>query len=149
MEKHAIVDSRFSAMINAPLAKIGIPSWCCSLPDEEYQRRSPAQLAADSTTARDGRRMSINAEVIGGPPIVRHHLEVVAEKHHRVLDSVTVIFTTAGSTPRLRHRSTGQTGMPGDRCCLPNESVYRDDFRHRSTPRYQRNKTWSGACYVT
>jgi hypothetical protein len=37
MEEHVIVDSSFSAIINAPLEQIDIPSWYFSLPDDEYQ----------------------------------------------------------------------------------------------------------------
>jgi len=101
MEEHVIVDSSFSAVINAPLERVDIPAWCFSLPDEEYQGCSPAHFAAGSTTARDGRRMSINVEVIGGVPMVQHYVEVVAEKHHLVLDSVSDLFTTAGRTKIL------------------------------------------------
>jgi hypothetical protein len=51
MEDRIIVDSGFSAIINAPLEKIDIPAWCFSLPDDEYQGCSPAHFAAGSTTA--------------------------------------------------------------------------------------------------
>jgi hypothetical protein len=98
MEDPVIVDSHFSAVINAPLEKIDIPAWCFSLPDDEYQGCSPAHFAAGSTTARDGRRMSINVEVIGGVPMVQHYVEVLAEKHHLVLESVSDLFTSAGRT---------------------------------------------------
>ncbi len=57
---------------------------------------SPAHFAAGSTTARDGRRMLINLEVIGRALMVQHYVEVVAERHHPVLDSVRDLFTTAG-----------------------------------------------------
>lgn len=57
--------------------QIDIPSWCFSLPDDEYQGCSPAHFAAGSTTACDGRRMSINVEVIGGTPMVQHYVEQV------------------------------------------------------------------------
>jgi hypothetical protein len=93
MEEHVIVDSSFSAIINASLEQIDIPSWCFSLPDDEYQGCSPAQFAAGSTTAHDGRRMSVNAEVIGGTPMVQHYVEQVADRHHLVLDSVSDLFT--------------------------------------------------------
>src|SRR3984893_10463843 len=66
MEEHVIVDSSFSAVINAPLDRIDIPEWCFSLPDEEYQGCSPAHFAAGATMARDGWRMAINVQVIGG-----------------------------------------------------------------------------------
>ena len=82
MEEHVIVDSSFSAVINAPLEKIDIPAWCFSLPDEEYQGCSPAHFAAGASKARDGRRMLINVEVIGGSLMVQHYVEAVAERHH-------------------------------------------------------------------
>lgn len=98
MEEQVIVDSSFSATIDAPFEKIDIPTWCFSLPDEEYQGCSPAHFAAGATTSRDGRRMSINVEVIGGVPMVQHYVEVVAEKHHLIVDSVSDLFTPAGRT---------------------------------------------------
>ena len=101
MEEHVIVDSSFSAVVNAPLDTIDIPKWCFSLPDDEYQGCSPAHVAAGATTARDGRRMSINVEVIGGTLMVQHYVEVVSEKHHLVLESVSDLFTTAGRTKIL------------------------------------------------
>jgi len=101
MEEHVIVDSSFSAVINAPLERVDLPAWCFSLPDEEYQGCSPAHFAAGATTARDGRRMSINVEVIGGTPMVQHYVEQVAEKHHLVLDSMSDLFTAAGRTKIL------------------------------------------------
>ncbi|HEY5760545.1 MAG TPA: hypothetical protein VIU34_32190 [Steroidobacter sp.] len=101
MEEHVIVDSSFSSPINAPLDLIDIPAWCFSLPDHEYQGCSPAHFAAGATTARDGRRMSINVEVIGGTPMVQHYVEQVAEKHLLVLDSVSDLFTTSGRTSML------------------------------------------------
>jgi hypothetical protein len=52
MEGHVIVDSSFSAVINAPLERIDMPAWCFSLPDEEYQGCSPAHFAAVATTAQ-------------------------------------------------------------------------------------------------
>jgi hypothetical protein len=101
MEEHVIVDSSFSAIINAPLDKIDIPAWCFSLPDDEYQGCSPAHFAAGTTHARDGRRMSINVEVIGGTPMVQHYVEQIAEKHHLVFDSVSDLFTPTGRTKIL------------------------------------------------
>jgi hypothetical protein len=98
MEEHVIVESSFSAVINAPIEKIDIPAWCFSLPDHEYQGCSPAHFAAGATTSRDGRRMSINVEVLGGVPMVQHYVEQVAEKDHLVLDSVSDLWTPTGRT---------------------------------------------------
>lgn len=37
MEDNTLVQSSFSATINAPIEKIDIPSWCFTLPESEYQ----------------------------------------------------------------------------------------------------------------
>ena len=56
MEDSTLVQSSFSATINAPIEKVDIPSWCFTLPESEYQACSPAHYSAGSTTAPDGRR---------------------------------------------------------------------------------------------
>ncbi len=67
MNDNQIVDSSFTAIVNAPLDKIDIPAWCFNLSEREYQVSSPAShIAAGLTTAPDGKRMSINVEIIGG-----------------------------------------------------------------------------------
>ena len=98
MTDHEIVDSSFTATINAPLEKIDIPKWCFSLSEKEYQGCSPAHVAAGFTTAPDGKRMSINVEVIGGSLMVQHYVETLGQKDHLILESVSDIFTPSGRT---------------------------------------------------
>lgn len=93
-----LVITSFSATINAPIEKVDIPSWCFSLPDSEYQACSPAHYAAGATTAPDGRRMSINVEVIGGSLIVQHYVADIAEPDHLRLVSHSDLFTPTGRT---------------------------------------------------
>jgi hypothetical protein len=38
MEENTLVESSFSAVINAPIDEVDIPGWCFSLPEAEYQR---------------------------------------------------------------------------------------------------------------
>jgi hypothetical protein len=128
MEEHIIVDSSFSATINAPFEKIDIPSWCFSLPDEEYQGCSPAHYAAGATTSRDGKRMSINVEVLGGVPMVQHYVEQVAEKHHLVLDSVSDLFTSSGRTKILVMWELSVKSLGDGKCEFTNH------VRSRATP---------------
>jgi hypothetical protein len=71
MQEHVIVESSFSAIINAPIESIDIPAWCFSLPDHEYQGCSPAHFAAGATTSPEDKRMSINVEVLSGVPMVQ------------------------------------------------------------------------------
>jgi hypothetical protein len=94
--ENQIVDSSFSAIINAPIEKVDIPTWCFNLPEKEYQGCSPAHIAAGFTTAADGTRMSINVETIGGSLMVQHYLETLGEKDHLILDSDSDVFTPNG-----------------------------------------------------
>ncbi|MHA7776072.1 hypothetical protein [Roseibium sp. M-1] len=96
MRENQIVDSSFTAIINAPIEKIDIPAWCFSLPEQEYQGCSPAHIAAGFTTAPDGTRMSINVETIGGSLMVQHYTETLGEKTHLILDSDSDVFTPTG-----------------------------------------------------
>jgi hypothetical protein len=65
MEDNTLVKSSFSATIHAPIEDVDIPTWCFGLSESEYQSCSPAHVSAGTTTAPDGRRMSINVEVLG------------------------------------------------------------------------------------
>ncbi|CAN7637655.1 hypothetical protein [Neorhizobium tomejilense] len=96
--ENQIVDSSFSVIINAPIEHIDIPTWCFGLPEKEYQGCSPAHIAAGSTTAPDGRRMSINVETIGGSLMVQHYIETLGDKDHLILDSDSDVFTPTGRT---------------------------------------------------
>lgn len=91
-----LIDSSFSAIINAPIEKINIPEWAFNLPEKEYQDCSAAHITAAKTIGPDGRRMSINVEVIGGSLMVQHYQEEVSEPQHLVLTSFSDVFTPTG-----------------------------------------------------
>ena len=96
MKDNALVQSSFSATIQAPIETVDIPAWCFGLSESEYQSCSPAHVSAGATTAPDGRRMSINVEVLGGSPMVQHYVEELAERHHLRLVSNSDVFTPTG-----------------------------------------------------
>jgi hypothetical protein len=98
MTTNQIVDSSVTAIINAPIEKIDIPTWCFNLSEREYQGCSPAHIAAGFTTAPDGKRMSINVETIGGSLMVQHYVETLGERNHLILDSTSDVFTPTGRT---------------------------------------------------
>src|ERR1700733_6375522 len=98
MEDNELVKSSFSATINAPIEKIDIPAWCFTLPESEYQSCSPAHCSAGATITPDGRRMSINVEILGGSLIVQHYVEDIAAPDHLRLVSTSDLFTPAGRT---------------------------------------------------
>ena len=98
MEDNTLVKSSFSAVINAPIEKVDIPSWCFTLPESEYQSCSPAHCSAGATTAPDGRRMSINVEILGGSLMVQHYIEEIGQPDHLRLVSNSDVFTPTGRT---------------------------------------------------
>jgi hypothetical protein len=98
MEDNTLVKSSVSAIIHAPIEHVDIPTWCFSLPESEYQACSPAHYSAGATTAPDGRRMSINVEVIGGSLIVQHYVEEIGQPDHLRLVSDSDVFTPTGRT---------------------------------------------------
>ncbi|MGZ6102623.1 MAG: hypothetical protein ACXWM4_16010 [Gemmatimonadaceae bacterium] len=98
MKDHTLVESSFSATINAPIENVDIPSWCFTLPESEYQACSPAHCSAGATTTADGRRMSINVEILGGSLIVEHYVEEVGQRDHLRLASDSDVFTPTGRT---------------------------------------------------
>ncbi|QOY86575.1 hypothetical protein [Paludibaculum fermentans] len=98
MEDNILVQSSFSATIHAPIEKIDIPTWCFTLPESEYQACSPAHCSAGATTAPDGRRMSINVEILGGSMMVQHYVEEVGQPDHLRLVSNSDVFTPTGRT---------------------------------------------------
>lgn len=98
MEDDTLVESSFSAVINAPLEKVNIPEWCFTLPESEYQGASPAHNACGMTTTPDGRRMSINVEILGGSLMVQHYVEEIGKPHHLRLVSRSDLFTPTGRT---------------------------------------------------
>src|ERR1700728_30746 len=87
-----LIQSSSSAIIHAPVEKIDIPSWLFALTDEEYQQCSAAHVAGAATQAPDGKRVSINVELVGPGLMVQHWTEEVAEKHHSRLRSVSDMF---------------------------------------------------------
>lgn len=98
MDDNTLVESSFTAVINAPIEKVDIADWCFSLPEFEYQQASPAHNACGTTTTRDGRRMSINVEILGGSVMVQHYVEEIGKPDHLRLVSNSDIFTPTGRT---------------------------------------------------
>lgn len=91
--------SAFSHIIDVPFEKIDIASWLFSLPDAEYQQCAPPDhIAAGSTYTDDGRRMSINVEMIGSGLVVQHYVGEVTEASHCRMVSTSDVFTPTGRT---------------------------------------------------
>jgi hypothetical protein len=118
-----IVDSSFSATINAPIEKIDIPAWCFALPEKEYQSCSPAHVAAGFTTSPEGKRMSINVEVLGGSVMVQHYIEKLGKPTHLILESISDVFTATGRVNIFVHWELSVKKIDDNTCEFTNRVI--------------------------
>jgi hypothetical protein len=90
--------STVTATIHAPIEKVNIAEWLFHLPDAEYQRSAHAHIAAGSTTADDGRPMSINVETIGDALVIQHYVAEIQEPQLCRMVSISDSISSAGRT---------------------------------------------------
>ncbi|ASW01751.1 hypothetical protein [Paraburkholderia aromaticivorans] len=91
--------SGFSHVIDVDVEKIDIAQWLFTLPDAEYQRCAPPDhIAAGATWTDDGKRMSINVEMIGTGLVVQHYVGEVTERLYCKMVSLSDVFTPHGRT---------------------------------------------------
>lgn len=91
--------SAFSAVINAPIEQVDIADWLFNLPEAEYQRCCPPDhISAGTTSTDDGKRMSINVEMIGKTLMVQHYVAEVATPSLCRMVSTSDAFTPNGRT---------------------------------------------------
>lgn len=94
--------SAFSHELEVPLEKIDIADWLFNLPEAEYQRCCvPDHIAAGSTTTDDGRRMSINVEMIGTSLVVQHYVAAEATPSYCRMDSISDVFPPTGGRTQV------------------------------------------------
>jgi hypothetical protein len=92
-------NSSYSHIIRVPFEKVDIADWLFNLPEAEYIRCCPPDhVACGSTLTDDGKRMSINVEMIGKTLMVQHYVgEVVTPSLCRMVSSSDA-FTPNGRT---------------------------------------------------
>lgn len=89
--------SAYSADMDVPLEQVDIADWLFNLPEAEYQRCCvPDHIAAGTTVADDGRRMSINVEMIGSALVVQHYIAEEAGKTYCRMNSISDVFAPNG-----------------------------------------------------
>jgi hypothetical protein len=91
--------SAYSHDIDVPLSHVDIAEWLFTLPDAEFQRCCvPDHIASGVTTTDDGRRMSINVEMIGTGLVVQHYVADEATPSYCRMNSISDVFTATGRT---------------------------------------------------
>jgi hypothetical protein len=106
--------------LNAPFESIDIPEWLFNIADAEYQRCSVSHIAAASSRAADGRRMSLNVESVG-VMMVQHYVEDLSERQRcRVVSITDLFFPEQGRTICQVTWELIATSLDGDTCQLEN-----------------------------
>lgn len=90
--------STVTHLVEAPIEAVDLAEWLLNLSDAEYQRCSPAHLAAGDSVSPDGRRMKLNVETVGDALLVQHYVAEVLQRHHCRLRSLSDLITPAGRT---------------------------------------------------
>ena len=92
-------NSAYSHVIKAPNANIDIAEWLFNLPEAEYQRCCrPDHISCGTTSTDDGKRMSINVEMIGKTLMIQHYVAEVATPSLCRMVSTSDAFTPNGHT---------------------------------------------------
>ncbi len=118
-----LVQSSSKAVINAPLEKIDITDWVFTLSDAEYQSCSTAHYAGGTSTNSDGKRMSINVEMVGPGLILEHYVEDISERHHCRLISLSDVLAPQGRTRIQVRWEMIATALTENTCELTNNVV--------------------------
>jgi hypothetical protein len=92
-------DSTVHAVINAPFDRVDLAGWLSNLSDEEYQRCAPGEhKACAHGFTDDGRRLTLNVEMIGATLTIQHAVHEVFEPPHLRLVSLSDALTPQGWT---------------------------------------------------
>jgi hypothetical protein len=92
-----LCESSYTHTIDVPIEKVDIATWLFTLTCEEYQRCCPPDhVAAGTTTADDGRPMSIQVEMIGSGLLVHGYVAETLKSDHARMVSTSDLFAPAG-----------------------------------------------------
>lgn len=92
-------NSAYSHIIKAPIEKVDIAAWLFNLPEAEYQRCcAPDHISCGTTSTDDGKRTSINVEMIGATLMIQHYVAEVATPTLCRMVSTSDPFTPNGRT---------------------------------------------------
>lgn len=93
-----LAESTTTAVIQSPIELINLTEWLFTLSDEEYKACSKAHIACGASRTADGKRMSINVEMIAGNLLVQHYIEDESHSDHCRVQSVSDSFSPMGRT---------------------------------------------------
>jgi len=94
--------SAFSHELDIPFDQIDIADWLFNLPEAEYQRCCPPDhIAAGTTSTDDGRKMSINVEMIGTSLVVQHYVADEATPSYCRMNSISDVFPPTGGRTQV------------------------------------------------
>lgn len=101
-----LAESRFSHVINAPIDRVDVADWLFNLPTADYRRCCPpAHIAAGTSTADDGRPMSINVETVGEILMIHQFAgEEVGPRDSRLVSRSTAIAPDGRTTLHVEWR---------------------------------------------
>ena len=101
MTETVIAHSTAEAAIRAPLAAIDLTEWVFTLTDSEYQGCSKNHIAAATTLASDGKRISVNVEQVGNLMVQHYEADIAERSRCRLVSLSDSIGPDVGSRAKV------------------------------------------------
>lgn len=116
-------NSAYGHIIHAPIEKVDIAAWLFNLPEAEYCRCCPPDhISCGTTSTDDGKKMSINVEMIGKTLMIQHYVADIATPSLCRMVSTSDAFTPNGRT-RVQIIWTLSVKKIDDKSCQYTNSV--------------------------
>ncbi|PWR24145.1 hypothetical protein [Zavarzinia aquatilis] len=112
-----------TAEIDVAFDRIDLTDWVFGLSSAEYEMCSADHIACASTTAPDGRRLSINVEAIGGDVLIQRYVEDVSSPSLCRLRSTSDLLHRLGPATIGIVWEFSVEALAGNRCRFTNRIV--------------------------
>jgi hypothetical protein len=93
-----LAETTSTSLINASPDSINLTEWLFGLKEEEYQACSSGHIACASGYSMDGRRRSLNVEMIDNNLLIQHYEEEIADAGYCRVNSISDSFSPLGRT---------------------------------------------------
>jgi len=92
-----LAETTATAVINSAIQTINLTEWLFNLSDADYQACSTQHIAAGANVSPEGKRMSINVELIGENLLVQHYVEEISTPEHCRVKSLSDSISKLGT----------------------------------------------------
>ena len=86
-KSYMLAHATSEVLLNISANVLNLPKWLFNFSDMEYQQCSKGHFGAGMSILPNGKRTSVNVEIVGGHFAVQHYVEEISEPNHLKLVS--------------------------------------------------------------